>query len=177
MDHILTSCLAPEVKIIWMLAERLWRKKMNFWPEIKNAGAVMACALADFQSSKGKKQTGANRLYRILISESAYLIWKLRCKRIFNPPKNGEETTETEIQNRWIKTINLRLELDIALTNPKYEKKATPRAKVLKTWRGTVMNERSLPDDWTRSKKVVIDIERMEAEKRLGTDRQARETP
>lgn len=141
---------------------------MNFWPKITNSGAVMACAQADFRSSTGIKQTGASRLYRILISESAYLIWKLRCKRIFDPPKNGEEMTETEIQNRWIKTINLRLKLDIAITNPKYEKKATPRAKVLKTWRGTIMNERDLPDDWTRTKKVVIDIEKMEAAKRTG---------
>lgn len=54
------------------------------------------------------------------------------------------------------------LELDITLTNPKYESKATPRVKVLKMWRGIIKSERELPDDWMRSKGMVMSIDKLE---------------
>ncbi|KZP29259.1 hypothetical protein FIBSPDRAFT_727733, partial [Athelia psychrophila] len=162
MDHILTECTTPEVKIIWSLAEKLWRKKMPTWPKIYCAGAVMACALADFRTPEGDKLTGANRLYRIIVSESAWLIWKLRCRRLFDPDAAKDVITEREIHNRWVKVINLRLDLDRAMTNPKYERKAISRAKVLQTWRGTINDAKNLPSDWTRSKDVCISIKRME---------------
>lgn len=69
----------------------------------------MASTQAEFETKDGKKQSGANRLYKILISESVYLIRKLRCKRLFNSPKNREPTSEIEIHNRWVKTRNPRL--------------------------------------------------------------------
>ncbi|KZP21144.1 ribonuclease H-like protein [Athelia psychrophila] len=162
MDHILTECKAPEGKIIWELAEKLWKKKIPHWPKIYCAGAVMACALADFRTPEGDKLTGANRLYRIIVSESAWLIWKLRCRRLFDPDAAKDMITEREVHNRWVKVINLRLDLDRAMTNPKYERKAIPRTKVLQTWRGTIDDGNNLPPDWTRSKDVCISIKRME---------------
>jgi hypothetical protein len=37
-------------------------------------GLILGCALAEFKYSKGKKSEEAGRLFRILVSESAYLI-------------------------------------------------------------------------------------------------------
>lgn len=158
IDHILTKCNSPEVRIIWKLAKELWMKKQNKWPEIKNASSILACGLAEFKTADGKKLTGANRLYRILISES---------------DETQPQTSETEIHNKWVKIINLRLELDIALTKNKYNEKAMPRKKVLQTWRNTIENERNLPPDWTRSNGVVVSIRRMERQ----TERTQRENP
>jgi len=162
MDHILTECTAPEVKIIWKLAEILWRKKMDTWPAINNTGAVLACAMIDFTTPQGKSLTGANRLYRIIISESAYLIWKIRCKRLFEKGPHDEPISEKEIHNRWVKTINNRLDLDRSMTNKKFEEKAIPRRKVLKTWRKVIKNEKNLPSDWTKINGVIVSIGQME---------------
>lgn len=69
MGHILTEC-TPEVMIIWRLAEKLWKKKMPDWPMIYCVGAVIVCALADFKTLEEDKLTGANQLYRIIVSDS-----------------------------------------------------------------------------------------------------------
>lgn len=66
---------------------------------------------------------------------------------MFDPLKNRELIPEHEIHGGWVKTMNLRLELDITLTNPKYEKKAIPRSKVINTWRGVIKNEKDLLND------------------------------
>jgi hypothetical protein len=74
--------------------------------------------MADFKTKEGKPQQGKNRLYRILMSESAFLIWKLRCERRITKEDNPEKFhSETEIHNRWVATINSRLNL--ATMNPR----------------------------------------------------------
>jgi len=69
-----------------------------------------------------EKRSWENRFYRILITESAHLIWKIRCNRVIQ--NEGELATANEVRNKWLAAINIRLELDRKMTNPKYEKKA-----------------------------------------------------
>lgn len=97
-----------------------------------------------------------------IISESAYLIWKIRCKRLFESGPNDEQITQREIHNRWVKTINNRLNLDRAMTNKKHTDNAIPRKKVLQTWRRTIQNEKELPADWTTINGVIVSIGQME---------------
>ncbi|KZP11171.1 ribonuclease H-like protein [Athelia psychrophila] len=169
MDHILLKCQEPGREIIWDLAERLWRMKMPGWPRLRNMGSITACTMAKFKTADGKHLAGANRLYRILITESAHLIWKIRNKCTFDPKPNEEyvKPTATEIHNRWVSAINSRLALDIAMTNKKYEAKAIPRRKILQTWRGTLKNEQNLPPDWTRNSGVVVGIGFEERKRRV----------
>ncbi|KAF7982921.1 hypothetical protein HWV62_25202 [Athelia sp. TMB] len=160
MEHILLECEEPGRKMVWDLAEKLWRMKVDRWPELKNIGAVLACTMADFKDLEGKKMGGANRLYRILITESAHLIWRMRNKRF------GEATEETwpkenEIRNLWIASMNQRLDLDKAMTSKKFEKKAISRTKVLQTWRNTLKDEKNLPDDWTNVREVLTALSDM----------------
>lgn len=35
LDHILLECCEPEGEIIWELAEKMWRKKMPIWPQLR----------------------------------------------------------------------------------------------------------------------------------------------
>ncbi|KAH8984310.1 hypothetical protein EDB92DRAFT_1803196, partial [Lactarius akahatsu] len=51
---------------------------------------------------------GATRLLKIIISESAYLIWTLRCERIIR----GKIHTEKEVVSKWLQAINRRLSED-----------------------------------------------------------------
>jgi len=59
-------------------------------------------------------------LFTILVLESAHLIWKLRCSWII---ENGGDLsklpTKDEIHNRWVKSINLRLNFDKLQTDTK----------------------------------------------------------
>lgn len=77
MDHILTRCESPGQKEVWELAEQMWARKSLEWRQ-PWLGNIISCALTEFQTDDGKRLPGANRLWRILISESAHLIWKLR---------------------------------------------------------------------------------------------------
>ena len=62
---------------------------------------------------------GASRLLCILISESAHLIWVLRCERVIQERQHSEN----EIKARWLRAINAKLTNDnITATRIKREK-------------------------------------------------------
>ena len=167
MAHILTECSVPGQKEIWNLASALWRKKHKVWPKIQNIGSITGCGLANFQNEEGRCRDGANRLYRILVSESAYLIWKLRCTRVIE--LGDDETSwpsKQEIHNRWIHGVNKRLALDQAMTNPCYGAKALDTLLVLHTWSGVLKNEASIPENWIRQPRVLVGIVPLEQPRR-----------
>ena len=116
--------------------------------------------MADFKTEEGATQKGKDRLYRILISESAYLIWKLRCeRRISNEDDPEKYHSETEIHNRWVATVNNRLNMDKLMTNKKkYGKKALKAGTVIQTWMGTLHNEENLLDNWLQQSGVLVGI-------------------
>jgi ribonuclease HI len=76
---------------------------------------ILGCGLAEFSDSRGKKKHGAQQLYWILMSESAYLIWKLQNNRVIS--WDGLPVTKEEIINKWKFTVNQRLQTDIILAN------------------------------------------------------------
>jgi hypothetical protein len=113
-------------------------------------GEIIACGAIK------KGDAGTSRLYRILLSKSAYLIWKLRNERVI-----GEKVgaSPQEITNRWNKCINNRLELDCLLTNAnKWGKKSLNKSLVLATWRKTLQDEDRHPDDWTGMAGVLVGV-------------------
>ncbi|EPS93746.1 hypothetical protein FOMPIDRAFT_1096920, partial [Fomitopsis schrenkii] len=114
-------------------------------------GAVLSSPIAPYKNAKGKPKTGDARLYRILMTESAYLIWKLRCERVIGGAENPNrpQATPQEVGARWLQTINERLRTDCLMTNTsKYGKKALNKTLVERTWEGTLRNEDNLPPDW-----------------------------
>ena len=82
LEHILLHCDIPGQKTVWRATEELWLRKHETWPELKNIGRITGCGLIGFKNPEGKTLRGTSRMYRILIFESAHLIWKLRCKRV-----------------------------------------------------------------------------------------------
>jgi hypothetical protein len=104
MDHILTQCETPGQKEVWELAEQIWTRKNLEWCQ-PWLGNIVSCALAIFKMDDGMQTPGANRLWRILVSESAHLIWKLHCERVI---KHGNTPYITEeISNRWYKMMDI----------------------------------------------------------------------
>ncbi len=67
--------------------------------------------------------------------------------------------TLDEVRNLWIEAINKRLTTDRLLANKKrYGARAMAKAKVLLTWKGTLRDEKSLPEDWTDQNRVLVGI-------------------
>ncbi|KAJ6551124.1 hypothetical protein B0H19DRAFT_1296164 [Mycena capillaripes] len=157
MEHILLKCKRPGQELIWKLAKELWLKKHNTWPEL-TLGGVLGCGLASFYDDNGKALSGASRLYRILISESLFIIWKARNDIVIE--RAGEPLSNAEIHNRWIFRINQRLERDCTLSNQaRYDKGISIKpALVLQTWSSTLQNEDKLPENWLRVPKVLVGI-------------------
>ncbi|KAJ7049158.1 hypothetical protein C8F01DRAFT_1353697 [Mycena amicta] len=139
LDHIMLECNNQYTKQIWMLSEELWRMRYRVWPRL-NWGLLL-----DYR----------NRFFAILVSNSMYLIWKLRNEHRFEQKIHSH----SEIHNRWVATMNAALKRDILLTNKiRFGQLAFNKESVLNTWSGILWNEESLPDDWTRTKGVLVGI-------------------
>lgn len=118
-EHILTTCKAKPRELAWKLANDLWSNKHNDALPTR-LGDIMGCGLAKFMTN-GKPDKGKNRLYRIIVSKTAYLIWKLRNERRI---RDGDDTNNKApnsevrniIYNRWTHAINKTLTVDRALT-------------------------------------------------------------
>jgi len=117
MSHIMIQCKEKNTQLIWDLAKNFWPHRNIPWPEI-NLGTILGCGCINMRpirptrnnQRRNKRIThrGPTRLFQILLSESAYLIWVLRCERVIQ-----EKTlTEREISARWHRAINGRLTTD-----------------------------------------------------------------
>ena len=155
MDHILTTCEHPARKLIWEMAKALWPHDENTWPGI-SFGTIIGCNTLNVDTLQVKKddsgQTqatkqhdpGATRLLKILISESAYLIWILRCERTIR----GTERSNKEVETAWRKAINRRLSED-KTTATKILRREQYTNIVTNTWdRALYKRHRNLPEDW-----------------------------
>ncbi|KAF9561171.1 hypothetical protein CPC08DRAFT_802184, partial [Agrocybe pediades] len=162
MEHILTECQASGQETIWKLAKELWQKKRLPWPE-PTIGMILGCGLAAFRRNRKKTSAGTDRLYAILISESAHLIWKQRCRWKISLDGDHERIpTAQETRNTWVKQINRRLRMDCLHTNTfRYGKKALRVTLVESTWWEVLRNQRDLPDDWATNPttEVLVGIE------------------
>lgn len=160
IEHILCECDIPGQNQIWSLVNNALTNKLGAAPKI-TFGVILGCALINIKTGKKKKRIvpGTSRLFRILVSESAHLIWKLRCERVMDrgdDPSNWH--SREEIRRRWAKAIDSRLALDQTLTDKVFGAKAIPKEFVLKTWSGALKNEHSLPEEWVNYKGGLVGI-------------------
>ncbi|KAF8212945.1 hypothetical protein K438DRAFT_1566314, partial [Mycena galopus ATCC 62051] len=155
LEHILTKCESPGADIIWKAAEKLWLDKESDWPEI-SLGTILGCGLAQFKDEKGKQKPCTRRLYRILVSESAYTIWKLHNERVIS--RAGAPLTEMEIVNKWTYSLNQRLKQDMLLANRSVRRNRPHLAPALvkDTWTGTLDDESKLPENWLKEARVLV---------------------
>ena len=159
MEHILTECKASGQEVIWNLASELWALRGLPWNKPR-FGTILGCGFGDFhpENEKATRLTGANRLYAILLSESAYQIWKAWCKWKISDGASPEKfPTRQELRVGWIKNLNRRLQLERLMTNkPRYGQKALKPKLVERTWWGVLQNQESLQDDWLKKGTEVL---------------------
>ncbi|KAJ7226846.1 hypothetical protein GGX14DRAFT_347280, partial [Mycena pura] len=154
LDHILMRCESPGRELVWQAARALWLEREAEWPEL-SLGVILGCGLAEFRDERGLVDHGARRLYRILISESAYLIWRLRNERVID--RDGVPAPEEEIENKFRFIINQRLQMDKILANrPRKGKRPALSPKlVLDTWSALLDDMQSLPANWLGEPKGI----------------------
>jgi ribonuclease HI len=143
---------------VWKLAKDLWLRKHPIWPEL-SLGSVLGYGLVTISDEKGRTLPGASRLYRILISEFVFVIWKIRNDSVIG--QGGDPIPDNKIHNKWLHAINLRLNFDCVLTNhTKYGKQNSIKTSlVLQTWSLTLADEDKLPENWIREPKVLVGTE------------------
>ena len=111
-------------------------------------------------NSSGKPGAGPNRLFRIIISESMYLIWIIRCERAItwgNDPTRFHAAYE--IHNKWLQAINARLKIDSIQTNKKiFKKKVIDHKIVLKTWKNCLKDNLHETKNWCGKTGVLVGI-------------------
>jgi len=157
LAHIITECDSVEKNTVWDQTNELWKRRYN--SDIPTSeGAVLGGGLASFTKENGRPDTGKNRLYRILITEAAHLIWVLRCERRISGGDNPEGFHSQEaVKNRWHKKINERMQIDCLLTNKYlYETRAQKTKTVYKTWEKCSTNTEDLHRDWCRHPGVLV---------------------
>jgi ribonuclease HI len=157
MDHILIHCRSTPTQIIWQLAKETWPHTNIPWPEV-SLGTVLGCGCLSVPPTVNQEQNGRNahlrgasRLLRILISESAYLIWVLRCDRVIQ----GRNHNHLEIRNKWFHAINKRL------TTNKINASTIKRNKgfttlVVNTWEHVLSKDGTLPNSWISAREVLV---------------------
>jgi hypothetical protein len=155
MEHILLECNSTGPKVIWGLAKAMLEQKQATWPHVRY-GTILGCCIARQKAQRSKG--GTDRLFRIVATESAHLIWKLRCeRRITQGDDPDKQHSIEEIHNRWLSTMNQRLTMDRLLANRnRYGKKALKPALVIATWDGVLYDQESLPENWIQQSGVLV---------------------
>ncbi|KAF6760765.1 hypothetical protein DFP72DRAFT_804753, partial [Ephemerocybe angulata] len=150
-EHTLTECPSSGQKVVWNLVQRVFEKKGIDWKR-PTPGSIASCGARSIVNPRtGKPRTGASRLYTILVSQSAYLIWKLRCEwRIGKQGEKDGVPTDKEVHNRWVAMVNRIIKLDAlaAMRKPKGKEKRTGPCPVLfaNTWQGVLLDEEVIPE-------------------------------
>jgi len=144
---------------IWVLVPSVWRKR-SATDLPTEYGAILGCGLSSFKKANGKPDKGLNRLFRILMSESIYMIWILRCERVIawcDDPTRVH--SPHEIHNKWLQAINTRLRMDSVQTNKKIFKKRVLETKiVLQTWKKCLWDDLHETRNWCGKTGVLVGI-------------------
>ena len=165
MEHILTECTAGPVNTIWRLTRDVWPHEEELWPNI-NMGIILRCGTlstpeeeqsddgnddSDDNHQKRSNKKGADRLCQILVSESAHLIWILRCEQVIQERSHVTE----EIKARWHKAVNARL-TDDKIMATKVKRGKTSIKLVQSTWEKALQKSSPIPRNWIYIREVLV---------------------
>ncbi|KIJ35263.1 hypothetical protein M422DRAFT_34678 [Sphaerobolus stellatus SS14] len=135
MERMLAKFKFSGQKVIWRIEEKVWFQTGEPWPGT-NLGTVLGSGLGTYMTEEGRPESAERRLFMILMTESAYLIWKIRCEwRIQHEGRADKKITDHEVRNRWIKQMSTKIYMHILCTDQqRYRREATALHLVQKTW-------------------------------------------
>ncbi|EJD46549.1 hypothetical protein AURDEDRAFT_63155 [Auricularia subglabra TFB-10046 SS5] len=154
MHHILFECPDHGQKVVWELVRTFLRHKAveDFTPN--NLGLIWGCALVT-PGVGGSRNSGADRAYRKVVSESAFLIWKMRCEKRIEYRDNPDwKLPDRAVIARWDAMMRRMVSFD-------YKLNATMTGHVGKRYALTAATWRDLTDPssacatWSRTGGLV----------------------
>lgn len=154
LEHILTDCPSLAAQTIWSLTRHTWPPSLGAWKE-PSYGEILACgclAPPGEHQDASPSAKGASRLCMILLSESAHLIWVLRCDRTIN----GAQHQESDIQTRWLHKITSHLDIDRRAALSSHYPLSLPKMK--HTGQCFLKHNQRLPDNWATHPEVLVGI-------------------
>ncbi|KAH9856289.1 hypothetical protein C2E23DRAFT_866303 [Lenzites betulinus] len=148
IEHILLECEEPGQRFVWEEARALPRLSV---------GLVLGAPALRLTSTPPALSAAQQRLTRLLLTESAFVVWRLRnCRVIGGPLGEIFPCTKTAIVNAWYAAVNKRLLMDCLLTSPRFGRAAVRRRVVLDTWDRVLEDRAGLPEDWTQGARVLV---------------------
>ncbi|KAF5331228.1 hypothetical protein D9611_013068 [Ephemerocybe angulata] len=164
-EHLLTQCPDSCQGTLWGLADALLRRRglPSLLPV--TLGDILICGLPN----KRKKLTpGQERLRTIILAETAWLIWVIRCKWVIDDESDPDlYPSVPELTNRWWKLINAKLDFDLLATDKKrYEMKAIAPGLVEDTWEGLLDDGATLKKSLKYHRNVGVLVGRGSAARR-----------
>lgn len=160
IEHILTECATSGQSTIWSLAAYTLNQR-GIDISNQNIMNIISSPLAAFTLPNGKPDKALNRLYIIIMTESLYLIWLIRCEwRIQRKEEITKAHSNQEITSMWLKRIDRRIKMDqIMASKLKFKWRKISKKLVQVTWGGTLHNEKNLPEDWIALRRVLVGAE------------------
>ncbi|KAI0335409.1 ribonuclease H-like protein [Cubamyces sp. BRFM 1775] len=158
LQHILCECEAPGASLAWTLARSLLNKRGVCLPRRMTVSHVLGSTMAQLSDADGKPAQAKARLLKIITTETAYFIWKLRCERVIqHADQPNYEFAALDIINRWHAMLDARLWRDQVRTNKRLcGKRARAPTVVRMTWSGLLANEQALPEEWESLPGVLV---------------------
>jgi ribonuclease HI len=139
MEHILLQCHGSHQRMLWQLMRKAWPRKYGPCPMI-TLGTILGCGSIGAPQSRGRptkeeaakiaEDKAGKRLLRVLVSETAYLIWLLRCEAVIGERGSGEDAART----RWRAQILERRMIDY-LTATRLSRSKTRSMILHNTWK------------------------------------------
>lgn len=100
MNHILTECKRSGQEKVWKLACKICQIHGIEW-NMLTFREILESHMIHPKYVSGKMTAAGIRMYQIIISESAHLIWKVRCKwKIGREVDLERAPTDSEIKNK-----------------------------------------------------------------------------
>ncbi|EPT03259.1 hypothetical protein FOMPIDRAFT_1116580, partial [Fomitopsis schrenkii] len=143
---------------VWALAESAWKTAGYEWPEL-TVEDVWGMAIHSRIILGMKKTTPhAARLWRILISESAHLIWRLGCERVIGHDDDPEwQHSKESVTAKWY--INRPMRQDAMATSSRFGGVTLNKTLILKAWSDVLGDKLGLPEDWTKVRWVLVGMD------------------
>ncbi|EJD44641.1 hypothetical protein AURDEDRAFT_65124, partial [Auricularia subglabra TFB-10046 SS5] len=148
MEHILFECPDSGQARAWALVHAfLARKRVAVEIDL---GTIWGCVAIQLS---GIWDDTTSRAFRIIISESAFLIWKIRCKKRIKHADTPEwHLSDDEVEERWVRVMRGRRAQDMVLTNKRvFKKRALAESLANRTWEDHLDNRNlGTGRDWNK---------------------------
>ncbi|KAI0721266.1 hypothetical protein C8T65DRAFT_566487 [Cerioporus squamosus] len=156
MAHLVCECPCPWRLEVWSMAMALLAKRKILVDQFE-FGHMLAAGSLKVVAADGAERPADTRLLRTVLTELVYLIWVMRCEWVIGRDGSMDRTfSAKEASERWLWRLNRRLKLDVARTKFPKHRGMISKLVVVGTWRGLLLNEHNLPDDWTSMSGVLV---------------------